>query len=201
VRIDVPQVLRKIRVPPLLLQPIVENAVKHGIAPMRRGGDVTVTARIDTAEPRTLVLVVKDTGAGATPRQLEAGARRRCRLSNIERRLACQYGAAATLSVTTEPGAGMTVEIRDAGRHHTCRNLDAHAERLVNARLRVVIADDERPARSFLAALLRSFEDVVIVAERKLARRRWRRSSASGPTSPCSTCRCPSSTASGSSAC
>jgi two-component system LytT family response regulator len=35
----------------------------------------------------------------------------------------------------------------------------------VNARLRVVIADDERPARSFLAAQLRSFEDVVIVAE------------------------------------
>jgi two-component system LytT family response regulator len=35
----------------------------------------------------------------------------------------------------------------------------------VNARLRVVIADDERPARSFLAALLRSFEDVLIVAE------------------------------------
>ena len=35
----------------------------------------------------------------------------------------------------------------------------------MNGRLRVVIADDERPARSFLAALLRSFEDVVIVAE------------------------------------
>jgi len=35
----------------------------------------------------------------------------------------------------------------------------------VNPRLRVVIADDERPARSFLAALLRSFDDVVIVAE------------------------------------
>jgi two-component system LytT family response regulator len=35
----------------------------------------------------------------------------------------------------------------------------------VNARLRVVIADDERPARSFLAALLRSFEEVLIVAE------------------------------------
>jgi two-component system, LytTR family, response regulator len=35
----------------------------------------------------------------------------------------------------------------------------------VNCRLRVVVADDERPARSFLAALLRSFDDVVIVAE------------------------------------
>ena len=35
----------------------------------------------------------------------------------------------------------------------------------VRARLRVVIADDERPARSFLAALLRSFDDVVLVSE------------------------------------
>ena len=35
----------------------------------------------------------------------------------------------------------------------------------MNVRLRVIIADDERPARSFLAALLRSFDDVVIVAE------------------------------------
>jgi len=35
----------------------------------------------------------------------------------------------------------------------------------VNARLRIVIADDERPARSFLTALLRSFDDVVVVAE------------------------------------
>jgi two-component system LytT family response regulator len=35
----------------------------------------------------------------------------------------------------------------------------------MNARLRVVIADDERPARSFLAALLRSFDDVLLVAE------------------------------------
>ena len=40
----------------------------------------------------------------------------------------------------------------------------------MNARLRVVIADDERPARSFLAALLRSFEDVVIVAEAETGR-------------------------------
>jgi two-component system, LytTR family, response regulator len=40
----------------------------------------------------------------------------------------------------------------------------------MNARLRIVIADDERPARSFLVALLRSFEDVVIVAEAESGR-------------------------------
>ena len=40
----------------------------------------------------------------------------------------------------------------------------------MNARLRVLIADDERPARSFLAALLRSFNDVMIVAEAETGR-------------------------------
>ena len=50
VRIDVPAALRSLRVPPLLLQPIVENAVKHGISPLMRGGHVTVTAWLDDAE-------------------------------------------------------------------------------------------------------------------------------------------------------
>jgi two-component system, LytTR family, sensor kinase len=112
VRIDVPQALRNIRVPPLVLQPIVENAVKHGIAPMRHGGDVTVTARIDASSQRILVLTVKDTGEGTTARELEQGRANGVGLSNIERRLARQYGAAATLAITTEPGSGTTVEIR-----------------------------------------------------------------------------------------
>jgi hypothetical protein len=112
VRIDVPQALRTIRLPPLLLQPIVENAVKHGIAPLRHGGDVTVTARIHGSAPRTLILTVNDTGAGATPHELERGREDGVGLSNIERRLARQYGTAATLAITTETGSGTTVEIR-----------------------------------------------------------------------------------------
>jgi len=112
VRIDVPQALRTIRLPPLLLQPIVENAVKHGIAPLRHGGDVTVTARVHGSAPRTLILTVNDTGAGATPRELERGREDGVGLSNIERRLARQYGTAATLAITTEAGSGTTVEIR-----------------------------------------------------------------------------------------
>ena len=112
VRIDVPQALRTIRLPPLLLQPIVENAIKHGIAPLRHGGDVTVTARIHGSTPRTLVLTVNDTGAGATARELERGREGGVGLSNVERRLARQYGTAATLAITTEAGSGTTVEIR-----------------------------------------------------------------------------------------
>ena len=47
VRIDVPQALRAIRIPTLVLQPLVENAIKHGVAPSRTGGDVEVSAAID----------------------------------------------------------------------------------------------------------------------------------------------------------
>jgi signal transduction histidine kinase len=112
VRIDVPAALRSLRVPPLVLQPVVENAVKHGIAPLRRGGDVTVTARIDSAGAiRTLVLVVHDTGDGVGATDLHAGRTIGVGLSNIERRLACQYGDVASLSIASTPGAGTTVTI------------------------------------------------------------------------------------------
>ena len=100
VRIDVPQALRNIRLPPLLLQPIVENAIKHGIAPLRQGGDVTVMAAIDA------------TGAGATAHELKKGRDDGVGLRNIERRLIRQYGSSATLAITTASGSGTTVEIR-----------------------------------------------------------------------------------------
>jgi LytS/YehU family sensor histidine kinase len=113
VRIDVPQALKKIRVPPLLLQPLVENAVKHGIAPVKDGGEVVVSARLqstDRGETR-LVLTVRDTGAGTTPINLERRQRGGVGLRNVERRLACQYGAASSLTVRTAPGDGTTVTI------------------------------------------------------------------------------------------
>src|SRR5205085_9070630 len=51
-----------------------------------------------------------------------------------------------------------------AGGHHS-RNAGCSAGCVVSARLRVVVADDERPARSFLVSLLRSFDDVAVVGE------------------------------------
>jgi LytS/YehU family sensor histidine kinase len=112
--IEVPASLRSIRVPPLVLQPLVENAVKHGIAPLRAGGEVRVRATIERMGGlrRSLLLVVQDTGAGATADALRQGREVGVGLRNVERRLAGQYGAEASLTVHTAAGQGTTVEIR-----------------------------------------------------------------------------------------
>jgi signal transduction histidine kinase len=111
--LDIPKGLANLRVPPLVLQPIVENAVKHGISPQRDGGDVVVSARLDRSSGAAqLVLRVTDTGAGATEEELRRGREIGVGLRNVERRLACQYGDGARLAIMTRPSAGMTVEIR-----------------------------------------------------------------------------------------
>jgi two-component system, LytTR family, sensor kinase len=113
VTIDVPEGLKELRVPPLLLQPVIENAVKHGIAPLSRGGEVTVTARLDLSVPQSaLVLVVRDSGPGVSADELTRGRVAGVGLANIERRLACHYGAAASLSITSDATLGTSVEIR-----------------------------------------------------------------------------------------
>jgi signal transduction histidine kinase len=113
VRIDVPPDIRAVRVPPLTLQPLVENAVKHGIAPQREGGEILVSARVDRAPSgdTTLHLLVRDSGAGVSVEGLRAGRESGVGLANIERRLACQYGDAAVMRLHSEPGAGTIVEI------------------------------------------------------------------------------------------
>jgi len=114
VTIDVPPRVRSIRLPSLLLQPLVENAVKHGIAHKQSGGEVVVRARIERIgeERRQLSLTVQDTGAGTTPLALERGRTAGVGLRNVERRLECQYGASASLSIRTVSGEGTVVEIR-----------------------------------------------------------------------------------------
>jgi signal transduction histidine kinase len=118
--IDVPPSLSSLRVPPLVLQPIVENAVKHGVSQQRQGGEVRVTARVErtAAETPQLVLVVSDTGAGVAPDDLRRRRLLGVGLANVERRLTCQYGGAASLSIHSELNVGTTVEIRLPERRH-----------------------------------------------------------------------------------
>lgn len=60
-RLDLPPELGSLMVPPLLLQPLVENAIKHGLDPVLDGGRIELTAR---CEADMLVLSVRDTGIG-----------------------------------------------------------------------------------------------------------------------------------------
>ncbi|HMF94202.1 MAG TPA: histidine kinase [Vicinamibacterales bacterium] len=114
VTIDVPARLRNFRLPPLLLQPIVENAVKHGIGHKQSGGQVVIRASVapSSDDQRYFALTVEDTGAGATPQALERGRASGVGLRNVERRLECHYGPAGSLSIRTVPDEGTVVEIR-----------------------------------------------------------------------------------------
>jgi two-component system, LytTR family, sensor kinase len=115
VTIDVPNALLAAPVPPLLLQPLVENAIKHGISPRKAGGQVMITARLSDAVPdgetSQLVMTVIDTGVGASPIELARGRTAGIGLANIESRLGHYYGTAATCTVRSAPGVGTTVEI------------------------------------------------------------------------------------------
>jgi len=114
VSIDVPARLRHIRLPPLVLQPLVENAVKHGVAQRSAGGDVTILARIesDPAGVRQLTVRIEDTGAGVSIDVLQRGREQGVGLRNVERRLQGQYGSGASLSIDSAPGSGTRVEVR-----------------------------------------------------------------------------------------
>ena len=97
-RLDLPDALRAVPVPPLLLQPLVENAISHGLEPKVNGGRIDVTAQ---AADGVLTLVVQDDGIGpgGTPR--EGGG---FGLVQVRERLATLYGDRAR--VTLEPAAG-----------------------------------------------------------------------------------------------
>jgi len=107
VRIEVPVELRRIRIPALVIQPLVENAIKHGISESRAGGEVRLSAHLDE---NMAVITVADTGAGMAVVQ-DRGRSRGMGLSNVEERLR-RYGASKPLTIESVAGTGTTVVIR-----------------------------------------------------------------------------------------
>ncbi len=103
-QIDIADALRRHPVPPLMLLTLVENAVKHGIAPSRQGGDIRIAA---TATDTFLELTVADTGVGFAP-----GSGTGTGLANTRARLTAQFGAAAQLALGRNDFGGTTATIR-----------------------------------------------------------------------------------------
>ncbi|MBC7895920.1 MAG: histidine kinase, partial [Cytophagaceae bacterium] len=90
-----------------LLQPLVENAIRHGLAPLARPVTVRIAARHEGEE---LALEVADDGAGSDSRLASTGSG--VGLRAVRQRLQARYGDAATLYVTTAPGEGCRVHVR-----------------------------------------------------------------------------------------
>jgi LytS/YehU family sensor histidine kinase len=96
--------LMALPVPAMLLQPIVENAVKHGIEPRVHGGSVYVRVHRDDAQ---LAFVVEDDGVGFAP-----NAKDNVGLGAVRERLAVQFGRAASLQTERTPEQRTRVTIR-----------------------------------------------------------------------------------------
>jgi hypothetical protein len=109
----IPPELEDVLVPTLLLQPLVENALRHGVARNAGGGKIEIQARADGG---TLHLAVTDDGAGpagAAGRTSESGAGegRGLGLSNVAERLRVLHGAAAGVSLQAGVGGGAMAAI------------------------------------------------------------------------------------------
>jgi sensor histidine kinase YesM len=87
--------------PPMLLQPLVENAIRHGLEPKVDGGTVSISAMEQGGK---LMLIVKDDGLGFGPEVGQEGVG----LSNIRSRLSALFGPEASLNLTSKVGAGVT---------------------------------------------------------------------------------------------
>ncbi len=110
VEVDVPDELRRIEVPALILQPLVENAVKHGISENKSGGTIRITARqVEVGGRQALRLTVRDTGAGGG--NVGAVVKNGVGLRNIRERLSAYYGDDSKLDLASDAGGGTTVEV------------------------------------------------------------------------------------------
>ena len=105
--VDASDAARTGSVPQLILQPLVENAVRHGIAPRESGGAVTITASVRNA---TLVMTVEDDGVGLgnAPRE-QAGSG--LGLRSVKARLAQLYGAEQSLDIDRLEPRGTRIRI------------------------------------------------------------------------------------------
>ena len=103
--IDVPEGLLSAEFPPMMLQGLVENAIKHGLEPKAEGGALTVRALVVHGR---LAVSVADSGLGFG-RAATAGTG--VGLANLRERLALLYGPRGTLAITENPGGGTVVTI------------------------------------------------------------------------------------------
>ena len=103
--LDLPEALEACELPPMLLQPLVENAVKHGLEPKIDGGRIEIAAR---AEGGSIVITIADTGTGLDGNPSSGT---HLGLANVRERIDAGYGGRAALEVGARPGGGVSVRL------------------------------------------------------------------------------------------
>jgi LytS/YehU family sensor histidine kinase len=106
VRWAIDPLLNDALVPEFILQPLVENAIRHGVAKRSESGTVQVTASVDA---ETLVLSVQDDGPGIDPASTDVAG---VGLANTRERLATLFGGAASLELRRAERGGTIATIR-----------------------------------------------------------------------------------------
>ncbi len=109
VELNVPTELRKALVPALLLQPLVENAIRHGIEPRRGPGLILIEAK---QENQRLHLMVCDDGRGLAGAELNPSGRPGIGLANTQARLLGLYGSNQSFSFVRAEPQGCRVDIQ-----------------------------------------------------------------------------------------
>jgi len=98
----------EIFVPSMLLQPIVENAIRHGLAPKLEGGVITIRTALDDGR---LLIEIEDNGLGMTEARLARVHDEGIGMSNVQARLKLLYGEDFRFEISSRLGAGTTVRI------------------------------------------------------------------------------------------
>ncbi|OJJ13900.1 hypothetical protein BKI52_45310 [marine bacterium AO1-C] len=99
---NVDEVLWEEKIPPILIQPIVENAVKHGISPLIEGGKICL--HISKSSQNTLKVAISDTGNGIDHQGKSELLKRGIGLSNTDERLQKMYGKGLVLEDNSPQG-------------------------------------------------------------------------------------------------
>ena len=160
VRLQVAPEVLPVTIPFLCLQPLVENAVRHGLEGKAGGGTITIMARdLD----RECEITIEDDGAGEDPERVRRALAGHpdidsVGLGNVDARLRSAFGDDHGLVVETAPDAGTKVTVRVpkyAPGVHTSNSCSVRGTRMNAAHpLRLLVIDDEQPALDELEFLL-----------------------------------------------
>jgi anti-sigma regulatory factor (Ser/Thr protein kinase) len=120
--LELPEALRQASIAPLLLQPLVENCIRHGLEPKVAGGRITVEAKsVGTVAAPMLQITIADTGLGLDPKKMPRPDDLSCGfgLTQVHQRLHTLYGDSCSLNLASPPQGGTVATLTFPLKHLT----------------------------------------------------------------------------------